>query len=136
MSMIDDAIRGSIRSSGLNELKLTLVSNSSLQLSSLAKILVGLSAKGESETLENVRFDDSARVLIKLQLKVSKPGEAERLYRIPPAGEVEVILWEGDSEYWQECAEKVVGLIEAGCGHQDLLIRGSENQQCTLSYCE
>ena len=51
------------------------------------------------------------------------------------AGEI-FVNWQGDSEYWLECAEKCEPLLESGSGRQYLMVRGSQNQMVTLSFCE
>jgi len=63
-------------------------------------------------------------------------GNAERLTVARDlVGEVQV-LWEGDSEYWQEVAEKCAYLLNQGSGHQYLMVRGSSSQNVILSFRE
>jgi hypothetical protein len=134
--MIEDGMYGSINISGHKALKLILVPSSASQLISFTKVLESISTSGGSRTLDNLDFGGSAQRPTKLQLKVSKPGQAEQLHLFPSDEKAELIVWEGDSEYWQECADKCTALLDAGRGHQYLLIRGSEDQECTLSYQE
>jgi hypothetical protein len=73
----------------------------------------------------------------KTLLRRSRPGQRERL--IVESGHkrslqettdtIHTLIWEGDREYWQECAAKCSRLsLEGGPGWHDMIIRNSNHE--------
>jgi hypothetical protein len=131
-----------LETSGANRITLMLRFRSQESLTRFSALLNSISnSNGNLVDLSNAFQYQGDCVPQRTVLSRSKPGKAESLYfslkhENPPGASsehVQVFIWEGDGEYWRECAEKCANLAEAKRGFQYLMVRGSESQQVEIT---
>jgi hypothetical protein len=105
-------------------------------LSELCEFFRSTSLKNQTSDLPCKFRESDDLVLNKVLVRKIESGLAERItVKNDTSGEVS-LLWEGDHEYWLECAEKVAPFLKSAGGHQYLMVRGANRGNVVLSYRE
>jgi len=93
-------------------------------------------ASMEVNRIDQIRFSSDRSDSSSVLMRTLQNGMPERMSVEECSGAEYHLVWAGDSEYWAECIEKCTSLLEAGRGHQNLMMRHCGDQDIVVSYNE